>query len=174
MSIALQVMQPGDTSDTFPTLTITSCVHYYLPLLQALTRLWENEQLKQHASDDVQDEDDEDHDEDVAEGGGGRGISSLVGIVDCFSSLIMLTKYEGNPHTKAGTGLNRRAILLIALREVDLYYLRSMFSNCCSFRNNMCECVSLNRGAFSWIPSCAPAKLCTVYSQNTKTLCCVC
>lgn len=110
-------MQLGDTSDTYPTLNINSCVHYYLPLLQTLTKLWEKEQreqLAENTSDDV---------------GGDReskSIDALVGIVDCFSSLIMLTKYEGNPHTKAGTGLNRRAILLIALREVQFNHMQDI------------------------------------------------
>lgn len=114
-------MQPGDTSDTYPTLNINSCVHYYLPLLQTLTKLWEKEQreqLAENTSDDVGG--------DVMDDRESKSIDALVGIVDCFSSLIMLTKYEGNPHTKAGTGLNRRAILLIALREVQFNHMQDI------------------------------------------------
>lgn len=126
--IHAQGMHPGDTSDTYPTLNITSCVHYYLPLLQTLTKMWEKEQLELQAEEIVEMNEGE-------EEGEGKGISSLVGIVDCFSSLIMLTKFEGHPHTKAGSGLNRRAILLIALREVrdhDVVFCIFIL-NCCVF-----------------------------------------
>lgn len=105
-------MSRSDCSDTFPTLTISSCVHYYLPLLQALAVLWETVQKKKKGQEQGQEQGQEEGMEE------GEGMQSLVVLVDCFSSLIMLTKYEGNPHTKAGAGINRRAVLLIALREV--------------------------------------------------------
>ena len=149
MCRGLQLMQPGDTSASFPTLSLASCGHYYLPLLQALTRLWEVEQRSQEQERErAQEEEEEEQEEEVGVTGAETGISALVGIVECFSSLIMLTKYEGNPHTKAGTyhimqqifhtellrwliiiftcklswsgvGLNKRGMLLMALREVN-------------------------------------------------------
>ena len=108
-------MHPGDSSETFPTLNINSCVHYYQPLLQTLTFLWEKMQSKLEKGENKNT-----IDELSSSGSEDADLNSLVDIVECFSSLIMLTKYEGNTHTKAGVGLNRRAILLLALREVRL------------------------------------------------------